>query len=292
MKTLTLLLLSASMLRAQCAGCSSVGGGGGASATYQLTDGLVTLSGNTLTVGAGCAVSTPCNIPLGGGQALTTSATVASPVGNGTALIYVTNTGTYEVGLPASGLTVTCTGCTPRVGTTAQPLDTLLLYTWTAASSAWNASGGTNRRIFWSAPQKQFVAGSVFAEDATKITIPTGASTAADYTFNGLVGPVTAGARSSAVSITACAGVTCRCDLQALLPASGNGSGTGRVEVNWTHSAEAGSKLLTTGMSAITIAQSANAILKSQAATTPTWLVLAVTTDNSFLVDIACYIVH
>lgn len=175
MKTLTLLLLSASMLRAQCAGCSSVGGGGGASATYQLTDFKVTLSGNTLTIGAGCAVSTPCRSPLAGGAAITTSATAAAPVGNGTALILLTNTGTYDVGLPASGLTVTCTGCTPRVGTTSLPNNTLLLWTWAAVSSVWNSSG-TDNRSFLSFPQKQFVPGSVFAEDATTITIPSGSS--------------------------------------------------------------------------------------------------------------------
>lgn len=292
MKTILCLLMSASMLRAQCAGCSSGGGGGGASATYQLTDFKVTLSGVTLTVGAGCTVSTPCPSPLAGGAAVTTSATIASPVGSGTSLIYLTNTGTYEVGLPSSGFTVTCTGCTPRVGTTNLPLNALALYTWTATSSVW-AGTGTDKRLFLAAPQKQFVTGASFSEDGTTITIPTGGSTAADYYFAGTV-PILSNTTSTATNITACTGVVCRCDTMITLPAAGNGSGDARIVMTWTDALVSGSNNLTTPgyVPALTYGLSMSAVFNSASATTPTWAVAARSVDNTYVVEIACYIVH
>lgn len=158
---------------------SGGGGGGGASATYQLTDFKVNIVGNTLVGSAGCGVSTPCIAPLANGVTFTTGETVGAPTGSGTAYIYATSVGGYTAGLPASGLTAaSCTGCTATTGITAFPDGGTAwpIATCTAVSGTWTAC--VDKRLFTARPQKQFVCGSVFAEDATTVTLPcTGGTT-------------------------------------------------------------------------------------------------------------------
>lgn len=115
MKILTLLLLSASLIRAQCAGCVSVGGGGGG-ATYstQLLDLKPTRASATSISIAACSPG-PCYVGQGtnnlyavtGGQVVTSDNVGSS---NGTAWGYVKADGLVHVGTNAPG--VTCTGCT------------------------------------------------------------------------------------------------------------------------------------------------------------------------------------
>ena len=124
------------------------GGGGGTGATMasQLGDFVVTRSNaTTLTIGAGCSVSTPCNVRFGslvysvpGGG----TATVAG--GSGLAYIYVSSAGVLTVG---HNLTVNCTaGCTAQSGITSFPADAVPLFIWSATAGAWDSAGGTDER--------------------------------------------------------------------------------------------------------------------------------------------------
>jgi hypothetical protein len=127
-------------------------GGGGATMASQLGDLLaVRTSSTVLTIGAGCASTSPCNVRFGS-QAfnITNSATATiSGSASGTAYIYVNGSGTLMVG---HNLTVTCSsGCTQQAGITVFPVNVLPIYTWTATSGTWDSTGGRDQRAFLSA---------------------------------------------------------------------------------------------------------------------------------------------
>lgn len=152
MKLISCLLAAVLSVAAQSAfppASGGGGGGGGASATYQITDMSVTLGGGALAIAAGCSPTSICNAGYGeittGIQA---SASIGAPTGTGTAYIWaVPSTGAIGVGLPASGLTATCTGCT-TITATSVPVGMIPLWKWTATSNAWNSGGGTDLRSF------------------------------------------------------------------------------------------------------------------------------------------------
>ena len=131
---------------------ATVSGSGGATMAYQLSDLAATRTSSTvLTIGAGCAPTSPCNVRFGYQlYSITNSATATlSGSGTGTAYIYVTNSGILTVG---HNLTVTCSaGCTQQPGITAFPPNVLPVYTWTASNGTWNNPGGTDERAFLSA---------------------------------------------------------------------------------------------------------------------------------------------
>lgn len=128
----------------------SGGGGGGAAVAGQLGDFQTTrTSANTLTIGPGCTSATPCHSRFGA-QAYTynTGATVTISGGTGAAYIYISNAGVLTVG---HNVTASCsTGCTAQSGVSGFPADAIPLFTWTATSGAWDASGGTDQRAFLS----------------------------------------------------------------------------------------------------------------------------------------------
>lgn len=162
------------------------GGGGGATATYQLTDlGVVRTSSTVLTIGGGCAPTTPCNVKFGDGVfSITAPATVTITSGNGTTLIWIDPAGpTIKAGIPASGMAVTCSACTSLTGTVF-PANTIPIYTWTATSSAWDVTGGTSKRAYIGAG-KVVTPGtgcSSFGETPTAVTINCAGTGGGGYT--------------------------------------------------------------------------------------------------------------
>jgi len=127
-------------------------------------------SPNTLTIGGGCSPAAPCNVRFGNNViAVTTSSTVTWQSGAGTAFFYVTSAGTVTVG---SNLTLTCsTGCTTAAGVTAFPVNTIPLYTWSAALNGWDAAGGHDARAYLSSRLISAGTGVFMVESGQQSTI-------------------------------------------------------------------------------------------------------------------------
>ena len=124
--------------------------GSGAQAASQLLDLAASrTSATTLTIGASCSVTTPCNVRFGSTTHAYTSSTSATiTAGTGTAFIYLDLSGNLIVG---HNLTVACaSGCLAASGISAFPSNSLPLFTWTATNGAWDATGGTDWRAFQS----------------------------------------------------------------------------------------------------------------------------------------------
>jgi hypothetical protein len=148
----------------------SGGGGGGGTANTPLE---VTRSTATdLSVGSNCSLSAPCRVRIGSVvYSFTAAATARVTSGSGTAYIYVGGDGTLTVGIPSSGMAVSCTGCTTIAGVTSFPVDSVPVYEWAASAAQW-ASTGTDRRSILSAGRR-FAAGPgiVVSESGNLVTI-------------------------------------------------------------------------------------------------------------------------
>ncbi len=121
---------------------------GGAGMAAQLGDFAVVVTGPaTLSIGGNCSASTPCNVRFGTQvYSITAAAAVAlsSGSGSGMAYIYVDPTGRLTAG---STMTITCGGsCVAAPGVTGFPINSLPLYTWTAANAVWDTNGGVDLR--------------------------------------------------------------------------------------------------------------------------------------------------
>ena len=127
------------------------GSGGRVTMAYQLGDLAAVLTSSTvLTIGAGCAPTSPCNVRFGYQVYSITNGATASISGSatGTAYIYVDNSGILTVG---HNLTITCSeGCTQQAGITSFPPNVLPVYTWTATDGTWDTTGGSDQRAFMS----------------------------------------------------------------------------------------------------------------------------------------------
>jgi hypothetical protein len=125
------------------------GSGGGVTMASQLGDlAAVRTSSTALTIGAGCGLTSPCNVRFGYQvYSITTSATATvSGSGIGEAYIYINSSGALVVG---NNLTVACSaGCTQQAGITSFPPNVLPVYTWTATNGTWDATGGHDERAF------------------------------------------------------------------------------------------------------------------------------------------------
>ena len=130
-------------------GGSSGGGGSAATSTSTLTDLAVQRSStaNTLTIGANCSPTAPCNVRFGTRSYPITSgatATLTDSAAQGTGYIYVSTTGIQAVLTVGSTMAVTCsTGCTAISGIAQFPSDSIPLATWTASFGVWDANNGT-----------------------------------------------------------------------------------------------------------------------------------------------------
>jgi hypothetical protein len=127
------------------------GTGGGASMAYQLQDLIaVRTSATVLTIGAGCAATSPCNVRFGYQVYSITNSATATLSGSttGTAYIYISGAGTLIVG---NNMTVMCSaGCIQQAGITSFPPNVLPIYIWTATTGTWNTTGGSDQRAFLS----------------------------------------------------------------------------------------------------------------------------------------------
>ena len=119
---------------------------GGAGMAAQLGDfAVLVTSPATLSIGGNCSPSTPCNVRFGTQvYSITAAAAVAVISGSGTAYIYVDATGKLTAG---STMTITCGGsCVAAPGVTGFPINSMPLYTWTAANALWDVNGGVDLR--------------------------------------------------------------------------------------------------------------------------------------------------
>ena len=147
------------------------GGGGGATLSSQLGDLATTFTNaTTLTIGANCAVSTPCNVHIGNtAYSITTRATATLSSGTGTALVYVTGGGVLTVG---HNLAVTCSiACLAQSGVTQFPADSIPVATWTATNGFWDGTGGLDRRALQSTKVVTAGTGLITADVAGKTTV-------------------------------------------------------------------------------------------------------------------------
>ena len=115
-------------------------------------------SGAVLTLGADCTSANPCPVRVGNTTyRLTSSATVtlSAGAGSGRAQVYVVSGGALTVGHNLTGADVTCGGCTAVSSVTNPPVPSTLLWTWTATSSTWDTSGGTDFRAAYSTQNVQ-----------------------------------------------------------------------------------------------------------------------------------------
>ena len=150
------------------------GGGGssgtGASMASQLGDFSVTLTNSlTLTIGANCLFTTPCNIRFGGlAYSLTGPVTVSLAGGTGNAFVYFASSGTLTVG---HSLTLTCSGvCSALSGITAFPTDAIPLFTWHATNGTWDGQG-SDQRAFLSSKDVRPGTGILTTENLGHTTI-------------------------------------------------------------------------------------------------------------------------
>ena len=126
------------------------GSGGGAGATFQLTDFAVQRSSaTTLVVGNGCAATTPCNVGFGNTvHAFMLAGNVTLTGGSGTAYVYIDGAGNLTVG---HNVTLSCdVGCTATAGITSFPSDSIPLATWNSTGGSLDLSGGMDFRSFLS----------------------------------------------------------------------------------------------------------------------------------------------
>jgi hypothetical protein len=151
---------------------SANGASSGSSATMaaQLGDFATVLANGSLTLGAGCSASNPCNARLGNTvYSFRTSATV-TPDGSssGLVLLYIDGAGNLGAGSTAA---LTCHGCMYASGVTSFPSNSIPLFTWTLTSGAFDAAGGTDFRAFLSSKNLFSGTGIIITENGGASTI-------------------------------------------------------------------------------------------------------------------------
>lgn len=126
------------------------GGGPGSGGVFSTLAGIpdvVRTNSTTLTIGAQCVASPNCIVRFGNtayALAAAVTAVITSTSAPGTARIYVASGGALTLGYDGNITMGTCTGITCTGSTTDFPIDSIPLYTWTAASNIWDLTGGTN----------------------------------------------------------------------------------------------------------------------------------------------------
>lgn len=147
---------------------SSGSGGSGASMASQLGDfAAVRSSATVLAIGASCSVQTPCTARFGSlVYSFAAGGSVSITAGSGLAYVYVSSAGTLTVG---HNLTASCvSGCVAQSGITGFPADAIPLFTWSATSGTWDASGGVDQRSVYSSKSIVASTGLTSAESSGK----------------------------------------------------------------------------------------------------------------------------
>jgi hypothetical protein len=150
---------------------STSGSGSGASMASQLGDfAVVRTSATVLTIGANCSVTTPCIVSFGSlVYSFVSGGSVSISAGTGLAYVYVSSAGALTVG---HNLTANCTaGCIAQSGVTLFPTDAIPLFTWSATSGTWDATGGADQRALLSSKSVVASTGLTSAESSGKTVV-------------------------------------------------------------------------------------------------------------------------
>lgn len=137
----------------------------GASMAAQLGDFAATLSNGTLTIGANCSGTTPCNVRVGSAVYRFTNPASVTPSGSTSGMVfgYIDASGNLAVGgVPA----LNCTGCTYAPGMTSFPAGSIPLFTWTLTYGSFDVGGGTDFRAFLVRKNLQSGVGILITENA------------------------------------------------------------------------------------------------------------------------------
>jgi hypothetical protein len=161
-------------------GTGGSGSGGGASFAAQLGDFSTSLSTGTLTIGAGCSASTPCNVRVGNTvYSFKSSATVTSSGStSGLVFIYIDNLGNLTAGSLAS---LTCSGCVYVSGITAFPAGSIPLANWTVTGGSLSAGSGVDFRAFLSTKALSSGTGILVSENSGISTVAIDPSVVSTY---------------------------------------------------------------------------------------------------------------
>jgi hypothetical protein len=168
--------------------------GSDATMAAQLGDFASVLTSGSLTLGAGCSGSTPCNARLGNtAYSFRTPATV-TPAGStsGLVLIYIDGAGNLTAG---STVALTCQGCLYASGVTSFPSNSIPLFTWTLTGGSFDAAGGTDFRALLSSKNLLSGMGIIISESGGTSTIAIDSSVVATQVFTP---PATSSAACSA----------------------------------------------------------------------------------------------
>jgi hypothetical protein len=157
-------------------GGSGSSSGSGATMAAQLGDFAAVLARGTLTIGAGCSASNPCNVRLGNTVYSFKNSASVTPSGStsGLALLYVDGSGNLTAG---STVALTCSRCTYASGVTSFPFNSIPLFSWTATAGSFDAAGGTDFRALLSGKNLLSGMGMLITETAGTSTISVDPST-------------------------------------------------------------------------------------------------------------------
>jgi hypothetical protein len=152
------------------AGGNGSGSGSGASMAAQLGDFAPVLASETLTVGAGCSTSTPCNARIGNTVYTFRNSATVTPAAStsGLVFLYIDGAGNLTAG---SSVTLTCNGCTYVSGVTSFPSNSIPLFSWTLTSGAFVTGGETDFRAVLSSKNLLSGMGILISENAGTSTI-------------------------------------------------------------------------------------------------------------------------
>jgi hypothetical protein len=194
--------------QAPAAGTGSGSGSSGTAISSALS--VTYSSANTITIGAGCSLSAPCNVRFGNNVlGVTNSYTVTWQSGSGTVFIYVSNTGAVTVG---TTLTVTCsTGCQVASGTSSFPVNSIPLFTWSAVPGGWDPAGGHDLRAYLSSKILSAGTGVILVESGQQSTVGVDTTLIPTYTTgsgNLAFGSIAATACSADIALSVPGAVT------------------------------------------------------------------------------------
>lgn len=141
------------------------GSGSGPIMAAQLGDFAAVLASGTLTVGASCSVTNPCNVRLGNTVYSYRNSVTVTPSGStsGLVLLYIDGAGNLTAG---STVALTCSGCTFASGVRSFPSNSMPLFSWTVTSGVLDATGGTDFRALLSGKNLLGGIGIIISETA------------------------------------------------------------------------------------------------------------------------------
>ncbi len=156
---------SANVWSLESATASTASGTSGVTMASQLGDFAATLSNGTITIGANCSGTTPCNVRIGSAVYRFTNPATVIPSGSASGMIfaYIDGSGNLAVG---GNPALTCNGCTYTPGITAFPSGSIPLFSWTLTYGSFDLGGGTDFRALLVRKNLQSGSGILITETA------------------------------------------------------------------------------------------------------------------------------